>query len=248
MSRTRPIASLVFFLAASVASPELDASFAQAAAESAAPLYYFSGEARHETIERDDQGGNPFASALIDALKEPELTLGRLSQRLALLTFQHAGGWQRPELPRRLPDAQRRLVAPNENRVALIIAVSDYSKSPGVLSLSGARTDEARLKARLAAAGFATVSVVNADRAGNLAALEEFRRRSAAADVAVIYAAGHGVQHGGGVYLMMGDYPERSDKWLKERALNLREIGDAARAKSLNLVMFGGCRNDPFSN
>ena len=59
-------------------------AFAQAAPAVPSPLFYYAGQPGRLTQDRDRQGGNPFASALVEVLrKEPE-TLQDFTARLAL--------------------------------------------------------------------------------------------------------------------------------------------------------------------
>jgi hypothetical protein len=52
----------------------------------------------------------------------------------------------------------------------------------------------------------------------------------------------------GVVYLLPGDYPAgRGSDSLNDLAVRLSELGSAAHAKLVNLVFYGGCRNNPFN-
>jgi uncharacterized caspase-like protein len=78
--------------------------------------------------------------------------------------------------------------------------------------------------------------------------LADFAAASADFDAAVIYTTGHGVESNGAVYLIPGDYPtQEGNTALAAKALPLIEIANAARAKRVNLVFYGGCRDDPYS-
>ena len=67
--------------------------------------------------------------------------------------------------------------------------------------------------------------------------------RSREAEAAVIYLTGHGFEHGGRVYLMPGDYPfDKGPKRLPELAVDVAGLAKYLRAKSANVVFFGGCR------
>jgi len=217
--------------------------------EQAAPLFYYAGAAGRLTTDRDAQGGNPFASALVEVLQQPGLTLRDFGAKVAAATFIRSGGWQSPEVPKVTPSPGWKFAAnPDEQRVALVLVNADYSKS-GVTSLPGALFDSARVTAALTQAGFDTKLVL--DGGGELVRRElaAFAARSAEADAAIIYAGGHGVQHSRVVYWILGDYPEpQSSKWLGSHAIALREIGGFARAKSLNLILYGACRDDPFDH
>jgi hypothetical protein len=229
-------------LGASLAAPAI----AQSTPTPAAPLIYYGGAAARLTMDRDDQGGNPLASALIDVLRKQPLTLAEFGPELAGATAHHAGGWQMVEAPKKLPDPKWTLAADGkQTRVALVLINSRYT-APNVESLPGARFDAKRLPAALEAAGFHTTLLLDADDDAVRQALKDFALSSAGADVSLIFLGGHGVQHRRVVYWMLRDYPERDAKFLATHALAVSEIGRAARARSANLVLYGGCRDDPF--
>ena len=77
--------------------------------------------------------------------------------------------------------------------------------------------------------------------------LAAFAKRSEDADVALVYATGHGVEVANSVYLLPGDFPvaQRASA-LAEFAIPLKAISAVPRAKRTNLVMYGGCRDNPF--
>jgi hypothetical protein len=211
-------------------------------------LVYYGGMPGRLTMERDRQGGNPFASGLIDVLREKHVRLADFGQRLAAATALHADGWQLPDVPRRTPPLDWTVGGgPGEKRVALIVAVADYSRASGILSLAGSRLDVGRLESALEEAGFETRVVLDEDRSGVMAELEAFAERARTADVALVYAGGHGVQRARTAYLVMGDYPApRDPTHLRSHAVSVPELGAAAQARRLNMVLFAGCRNDPF--
>jgi hypothetical protein len=221
---------------------------APVATSQATPLVYFAGQAGRVTIERDRNGGNPFASALIETLEIAGLDLRAFGSHLATANAKYSLGWQAAELPRKLPDLDwtfdRRA---GERRAALIIAVSDYSAAGGnVLSLAGSRLDAKRLAASFEAAGFSVTTLLDTPRADLGAALDAFAETSATADVAMIYVTGHGIQRGRMPYLMLGDYPGQSPDWLADHAVSLDRLSSLARARTLNLVFFSSCRDNPF--
>ena len=223
------------------------ASVAQSTPLPAAPLIYYGGAPARLTMDRDDKGGNPLASALIDVLGKEPLTLAEFGPELAAATSRHAGGWQMVEAPKKVPDPKWKLSEDaGQTRVALVLINSDYT-SPGVESLPGARFDAKRLPAALGSAGFRTTLLLDANDDAVRQALKDFAASSASADVSLIFLGGHGVQHRRVVYWMMRDYPDRNARWLSTHALSVAEISSAARARSANLVLYGGCRDDPFT-
>jgi len=229
----------------------LAASSGPAIAQSGAPvspkpLYYYAGQAGRLTEDRDRQGGNPFASALIEVLKAPSLDLKTFGERLAFENQKRSGGWHLAQLPktRDLP-TWKIMPAANEKRIALVFINADYAEKD-ILSLPGARLDSQRVPPALAAAGFETRLVFNADGDTIRGALADFSIRSANADAALVYFGGHGLQHGRTVYWMFADYPERDPKWLPDHALALQAVGAQLHARAANLVLYASCRDDPF--
>jgi hypothetical protein len=227
-------------LAASSASP----AFAQAAPSPAAPLIYYAGQAGRLTSDRSSQGGNPFASALCEVIAGKPLTLATFTRRMAEANQIHSRGWQMMDYPRALPDPKRRLDK-GETRLALVLINADYSKSDAY-SLPGAAHDAKRVPEALIAAGYQTLLVLDASALEARAAMAEFADASEAADNAIIYIGGHGAQHQRSIYWMMGDFPAQDAKWLPTHAIPVSEIARAGRARSLNLVLYASCRDDPF--
>ena len=148
------------------------------------------------------------------------------------------------DYPRVLPEPKRRLDK-GETRVALVLVNADYSKSDAY-SLPGAAHDAKRVPAALNEAGYQTMLVLDANAEEARAALAEFALASEGADNAIIYIGGHGAQHQRSVYWMMGDFPAQDAKWLPTHAIPVNEIAKAGRARSLNLVLYASCRDDPF--
>ncbi len=222
-------------------------SMAQAAAGPPEALTYYAGMAGRLTTDRDAEGGNPFASALVHLLRDDTLRLRDFGTKLAALTMNKSGGWQSPEIPRRVPAPDWSFAeGAGEDRVALVLVNSDYSQS-GVSSLPGAAFDAVRVPEALEKAGFATTLVLDAAGDEVKAALDAFAERSSVADVAVVYLGGHGVQPGRDVYWIYGDYPDpESRSGLATHALKVSEAGQAAQARLLNFVFYAACRDNPF--
>ena len=210
---------------------------------------FHASQSGQRTLDVGEGGGNPFASALIEALRTPRLELARLPQLMAGLTDDKSAGRQQADGPRTVavPDWQLARAAAGERRVALVIVVSDYSKG-GANSLPGAARDAERVTAALQAAGFATTKVVDAAQPAFRAALARFSRDSTNADAAVLYTTGHGAEVDGRVHLLFGDYPINAGaKDLARHAMRLSDIAKAPRARRVNLVFYGGCRDNPFA-
>jgi hypothetical protein len=202
-----------------------------------------------KTLDEGEGGGNPFASALIELLARPQLALAELSRDIADLTKKKSRGYQTPQVPN-VPAPQSRSLLPavtGERRIALVIVVSDYTRSGGAKSLPGARRDAARISEALRQAGFETETAIDLDRQQFHERLGAYSRRSAEADIALVYTTGHGVEVNGQVYVLPGDYPlAQRNAGLAQRAVPLDEVIAAPRARGLNLIFYGGCRDDPF--
>jgi len=212
------------------------------------PALVFATRSGGTTIDRDAFGGNPFATALIQATEEPSLPFRRFPGRLRALTVQ---GSQRHQVPQwtRWPEGLQwsfRLEpgSRQERRCALVLIVSDYAGA-GVAPLAGAAHDERRISAMLGANGFSVVQGVAPDRASLIEALASFHRFAAGHDVGLIYSTGHGIESNGSVYLVPGDYPFQdgcSPARLRANAVPVARMTAACRAAKLNLVFFAGCR------
>ncbi len=223
----------------------LMASFSAASGE---PLVFHASSSGQKTLDQGEGGGNPFASSLVEILGRPDVRLGGLPEALRALTKKKSGKYQTPDVPRAVPAKDWRLVPPpaGENRIALVLIVSDYSRA-GLESLEGAAHDARRIASALTSAGFATETALDLDLAGMKKKLGDFAAKSAGYDAAAIYTTGHGLEYGGIVYLLPADYPVSQGKTaLRSAAMQLREIANAARARKVNLVFYGGCRDHPF--
>ena len=212
------------------------------------PVVAFATQSGGTTMDRDLLGGNPFASALIELASQPGLTLEKLQPKLRLLTKRLRGNHQHSEWVG-TPAVRNWTfdMAPGsgrERRLALVLVVSDYAFA-GIPNLAGAAHDERRVSAMLATHGFSVLQGIGPKRAKLVAALAAFRARSKAAEVAVVYATGHGIEMDGQVHLLPADYPFTSGysrKLLSAHAIAVNRIVGAARAESLNMVFFAGCR------
>lgn len=200
-------------------------------------------------LDGKNGGGNPFASALIESLASGHVKLGELPQDVKTLTAAFSNTKMTADVPRKPEPSDWSVVpaAAGEVRKALVLVVSDYSKSGGAKSLPGAARDAARIETALRAAGFDTEVALDLGLAGMREKLAAFGEASKSADAAVIYTTGHGVEVNGKVYVIPGDYPvEDRNAALADRALPLAEIASSIAARSVNLTFYGGCRDNPF--
>jgi hypothetical protein len=215
----------------------------------AAPVTCYATRSGGTTLDTASGGGNPFASALIELAGDPGFELGRLLEMLAERTFAKSAGHQQVECIGTPPmldwTFSEEMCPPRENRVALLLVVSDYTRLAPDLSLEGAAKDERRVAAMLALHGFSVTQGVGHGRSDLLQALSTFDRRSRLADVAVIYSTGHGLEARGTAYLIPGDFPPddlESPAVLRDRAVSVERMTASAHAARLNLIFFAGCR------
>lgn len=213
-------------------------------------LMLYAAQSGKQTLDQGEGGGNPFASALIELLGAPRLDLAGLTSGLERLTERKSNGFQRADVPW-LGTRGAESLAPKrsgERRLALVMVVSDYRRA-GANSLPGAVHDAARVAQALSTAGFETQTAVDLDLFAMRQRLDDFARQSAGADIAALYATGHGVEVGGTVYMLPGDYPiAERNRALGTHALAVDELKGAAQAKAVNLVFWGGCRDNPLGD
>jgi hypothetical protein len=214
----------------------------------AGALIFHASEPGKQTLDQGEDGGNPFASALIELLERPSLLLSHLPTELKQLTVKKSKSFQSADVPTTASQGTFSIVPPKQGevRIALVMVISDYTQSEGVQSLPGAKHDAQRIASALERAGFATELALNLGLHAMRERLADFRVRSMNSDTAVIYTTGHGVEVDGTVFLIPGDYPiQQRNAALVKRALPLPEIARSLAATQVNLVFYGGCRDNP---
>lgn len=134
--------------------------------------------------------------------------------------------------------------AASETRIALVIGNSQYSKF-GLLP--NPQLDAEAIGASLRSVGFDVTLVNNQSLDGMNKALNAFAVRTQAADVAVIYYAGHGIEVYGRNYLIPVDAILSSDADVRYQAVPLDAVlGAVERSKGLGIVILDACRDNPF--
>jgi uncharacterized caspase-like protein len=131
-------------------------------------------------------------------------------------------------------------------RVALVIGNSAY-KNEGMLP--NTKRDAAAIAAAFRGLGFHSVTLeTDLGRERMVDALRNFARLADAADWAVVYFAGHGMEVGGTNYLLPVDAVIESDRDMSFAAIPLEQLMNVTeRARKLRLVMLDSCRNNPFA-
>jgi hypothetical protein len=211
-------------------------------------LLFHASASGKQTLDQGEGGGNPFATSLIEVLAQPRADLRDLPVALQRLTVQKSSGFQTPDVPPAVtrPDWSLIPAQSGERRIALVLVVSDY-RSGGAPSLPGAKNDAQRIAAALQRARFETEIALDLDLQSMRRKLADYASRSVQYDAAAIYVTGHGVEVARTVYLLPGSYPvDLKNGALNDQAIRLADIAAAPRARQVNLVFYGGCRDNPF--
>jgi tetratricopeptide (TPR) repeat protein len=135
---------------------------------------------------------------------------------------------------------------PQERRVALVIGNSRYASAP---HLPNPARDAEAVAAALRQTGFQTVTAKSdLGRDAMRDALRAFRDAADAADWALIYYAGHGIQIGGVNYLVPVDAALSDERDVDGATVAYGELEKTVRgAKALQIVILDACRDDPFA-
>ena len=135
-----------------------------------------------------------------------------------------------------------------QQKYALVIGNGNYT---GISRLNNPVNDANDMEAALRDLGFNVEKVLD----GNLEQMENAvmslsRRLGASRDsYGFFFYAGHGVQAGGGNYLIPVTANILSETQLRERAVSLQFVLDALgeAGNELNMVVLDACRDNPFS-
>ena len=134
-----------------------------------------------------------------------------------------------------------------DQRVAFVVGNGAYKN---VTELTNPPIDAKAMAASLRNVGFDVVEGINLSRDEMTAKLLEFGNKSAGADIAVFYYAGHGIAVNGANYLLPVDADLKSEMDVKlGAAINVdttldQTMGDA----KVKLVFLDACRDNPFAN
>lgn len=133
-----------------------------------------------------------------------------------------------------------------QTRQALVIGNAAYQHAD---PLRNSVNDADLIAASLKKVGFKVTLLRDAtlDQMGRAA--QAFGRDLGRGDVAFVYFAGHGVQHGGENYLIPVDANIDQPDELRQRAFPISQLFAAlpADGRSSNIVVLDACRNNPFA-
>jgi hypothetical protein len=130
------------------------------------------------------------------------------------------------------------------SRVALVIGNSAYTQ---VAKLANPGNDTDLIASALHQDGFEVTLLKNADRERLINALKTFASKADAADWAVVYFAGHGIEMGGTDYLIPTDAKLLSDRDVEFEAIPVGQVLSAIDgAHMLRMVILDACRDNPY--
>ena len=135
-------------------------------------------------------------------------------------------------------------VALADGRVALVVGNSTYSH---IGRLPNPANDAAAVSAALRRLGFEVTTNLDAGLTELNQALRTFTRRSAGADVALVFYAGHGLEMDGVNYVVPVDARLERDVDVRYETATLEDLVASTVGASLRLVILDACRNNPLA-
>ena len=133
------------------------------------------------------------------------------------------------------------VAVPAERRLALVIGNSRYANFQ---SLPNPRNDANDLASVLRNLGFEVILGTDLNRTAMEDVLQDFGRKARTADAALVYFAGHGIQHQGVNYLTPID-AKLTDETDLRRLFNLQDvIGDLQTAGRIRILIVDACRDN----
>jgi hypothetical protein len=133
-----------------------------------------------------------------------------------------------------------------QRRVALVIGNGAYRNVP---MLPNPANDAGDVAASLERLGFSVDRLADASFDDFRHALIDFGNKARDAEMAVVFYAGHGMEMGGGNWLIPVDAQLRADIDTENEAIGLRSVMLAVSgARDLSLVILDACRNNPFES
>jgi len=183
----------------------------------------------------DRQPKTNIVKPLVNALPEPKTAARPQQQQQPAATT-----------PSTAP-APMAAAAANGRRIALVIGNSSYKN---VAALINPRNDATLIADAFRRTGFTAVDLqLDLGRDRLITALRNFAQQAEAADWAVVYYAGHGMEVGGMNYVIPVDAKIAQDRDISFEAVPLDQVLNATeRAKQLHLVILDACRDNPFAN
>lgn len=129
-------------------------------------------------------------------------------------------------------------------RVSLVLGNSNYVS---VSKLPNAEQDAEAIANTLAAMGFTVVRGLNLSKREMDRRLDEFRRASVGADIALAFYAGHGVQVDQKNWILSVDVRSGQKGDIFRDAVSLEDVIAAMAGASSKIIVLDACRDNPFA-
>jgi len=125
---------------------------------------------------------------------------------------------------------------------ALVIGNSAY---PGSSRLTNPVNDAIAMSQKLRSMGFNVTEVVDANRQKLVQSMTQFRRTAAAADISLLYYAGHGVQIFGTNFILPIDVDQTDPAQATIQGVSLNSVVENFLPGKTKLVFLDACRDNP---
>ena len=136
--------------------------------------------------------------------------------------------------------------ADGDKRIALVIGIGSYQFAP---ALPNPQNDARAIAAALRKLDFDVEEAYDLDNRSFAGRVRDFGVRASAADVAVVFYAGHGLQVRGQNYLLPSDARLERERDLVYEAMPLNLLlGELSQARKLGVLILDACRNNPFAD
>ena len=136
------------------------------------------------------------------------------------------------------------LSASAAGRVALVVGNGAYTHAG---RLPNPANDASDMAAALGRLGFEVTIARDVGRTAMNEALRAFTRRSSAADVALVFYAGHAMEMDGVNYLLPVDARVERDTDVRYETVTLDDVLASTSGASLRVVILDACRNNPLA-
>ena len=135
-------------------------------------------------------------------------------------------------------------VALADGRVALVVGNSSYAH---IGRLPNPGNDAADMTAALRRLGFEVTTELDTRLTELNLALRAFTRRSAGADVSLVFYAGHGIEMNGVNYIVPVDARLERDTDVRFETVTLDDMLAVTSGAALRMVILDACRNNPLA-
>ncbi len=149
---------------------------------------------------------------------------------------------KRQELEAQLVVQQQPSQGIRSNAHALVIGNGAY---PGSGRLDNPVRDASAISQKLRSMGFTVTTVTDANRQKLVQSMAQFRRTAAAADISLLFYAGHGVQIFGTNYILPTDVDQTDPAQATIQGVSLNSVVENFLPGKTKLVFLDVCRDNP---